>query len=80
MVAWMRAFSRETAWARSASFQRSGAETCSLSSAARFSSAGRSKMPPELGHALEQIRYAVPKLSESHDPIDAATLCHGPRL
>ena len=33
-------------------------------------------MPPELGHALEQILHAVSKLPEPCDPVHA-TLCHG---
>ena len=75
-----------TAWARSASFQKSGAAACSLSSAARRSSAGRSKMPPERVDALVERAHALAQLREqpsgrpccqSLSPCAARTIAEG---
>jgi len=54
--------SRETVCARSASFQKSGAEARSLSSAARRSSPATSKVPPERVDALGEHPHALTQL------------------
>jgi hypothetical protein len=77
MVAWTRAFSRVTAWARSESFHRSGDAACSLSSAVRFSRAGRSKMPPELGDPLVERADLLAQLGEHRGDVGDLALLHG---
>src|SRR4029453_1795812 len=78
IVAVMRAFSRVTSWARLGSFQRSGEDACSLSSAARFSRPARSKVPPELGDAAFEHPHLLAQLREHGRGGGYPRLLHGP--
>jgi hypothetical protein len=65
-VDFSRAWSRRTACALSAAFQKSAAPACSSSSAIRFFLPSMSKMPPENLESAHELRHALSQGPDFH--------------